>query len=161
MGLNHDFILLDAETDGTWSVGRFIRDPRAVHLHDDVVGYLWDTLMWIPTLNPATGERGLGLNRWGPTAIEKDGAEIAAAVFSSWAQIFSLGPDPLDLKGPYVLEGFATSQDNPDSPPKIDGHYERLNIDRGVLLETLNQLSGWCARISTTNAREYLFHGGI
>ena len=66
MGLNHDFLLLNRDRDGEWELRRFIHDPRSIHLHDDFVRYIQDTLAWIPTTNPARREPHRGLCMWGP-----------------------------------------------------------------------------------------------
>jgi|JI10StandDraft_1071094.scaffolds.fasta_scaffold45866_6 hypothetical protein len=48
MSLNHDFLQVDRERDGDSDLSRFINDPRSLHLHDDLVRYMSDTLAWIP-----------------------------------------------------------------------------------------------------------------
>jgi len=78
MTLDHDFWLV-REGERTYAdysdlLGR--RDAP-VHLHDEfLIGYLWDTLSWIPTLNPRKGDASIpmqGLNRWGETIINHRG----------------------------------------------------------------------------------------
>ena len=99
LGLNHDFLLLDRVRDGEWEQLRFIHDPRAIHLHDDFVRYMEDTLAWIPTTNPARGEPHRGLCMWGPTLIEAEGASVAERVFGGWAELLAAGPPRLGLTG--------------------------------------------------------------
>src|SRR5262249_17099501 len=84
ISLNHDFLLLDRETDGEWELTQFIHDTRAIHLHDDLVRYMGDTLAWVPTYNPVRQERHHGLCMWGSTIIDVTGAGAAEQVFRAW-----------------------------------------------------------------------------
>ncbi|HEY4384358.1 MAG TPA: hypothetical protein VGN34_07795 [Ktedonobacteraceae bacterium] len=63
MSINHDFWLFRegerAYTDYNDLLSR--RDAPAT-LDDDVLLYFFDTVLWIPTFNPARNERGNGLN---------------------------------------------------------------------------------------------------
>ena len=89
-GLNHDFFLLSRAEHPFTDYTRFINDPSAVLLHDDLVSYMVDTLEWIPSFNPTRGEPWNGLCRWGPTVIHTAGATQAARIFSAWANLFGV-----------------------------------------------------------------------
>lgn len=152
MSLNHDFVLLDRDTDGEWALARFIHDPRALHLHDDLIRYMLDTLNWIPTYNPSTGTSCYGLNMWGATLIEQDGAMIAERVFRAWAGLFANGPSTLELTGEYCwVEG----------EPERTGRHERLQYSRDDTVAVLHKLADYSAQIQMAFGRLYLYHGGV
>jgi len=160
VGLNHDFLLLDRDRDGEWEELRFIHDPRAIHLHDDFVRYMQDTLAWIPTTNPGQGPHH-GLCMWGPTLIEAEGAGVAERVFGGWAELLAAGPPRLVLTG-----GFSWAAEG-DAPPvgervtQLEGGYDRLEFDRDGVVGVLRQLAGWCRQVRSGAGRLYLYHGGV
>jgi hypothetical protein len=161
VGLNHDFLLLDRERDGEWELMRFIHDPRAVHLHDDLVRYIQDTLAWIPTINPARGEPHRGLCMWGPTLIEVEGAVIAGRVFGGWAELFAIGPPVLALTGGF---SWAASDDAPpvgERATQLEGGYDHLQFNRDEVVSVLRQLTGWCEQVRSGTGRLYLYHCGV
>lgn len=152
MSLNHDFLLLDRAVDGEWALTRFIHDPRAIYLHDDLLRYMLDTLKWIPTYNPSTKKACCGLNMWGVTLIEHDGAVIAERVFRSWASLFKNGPCMLELTGAYCwVEG----------EPEATGQYERIQFVRDDTVGVLQTLADYAAQIQMSKGRLYLYHGGV
>jgi hypothetical protein len=161
MSLNHDFLLLDRATDGEWELSRFINDPRVIHLHDDLVRYLGDTLDWIPTINPARGEPHQGLCMWGPTLIEAEGAEVAERVFAAWADLFSASPPILSLAGNF---SWATSDDvrpSRERAAQLEGGYDQLKFNRDEVVGILQQLALWCRQVRSGDGKLYLYHGGI
>jgi hypothetical protein len=161
VSLNHDFLLLDRDRDGEWELLRFIHDPRAIHLHDDFVRYMQDTLAWIPTTNPARGEPHRGLCMWGPTLIEAEGAGVAERVFGGWAELLAAGPPRLVLTG-----GFSWAAEG-DAPPagervtQLEGGYDRLEFDRDEVIGVLRQLAVWCRQVRSGAGKLYLYHGGV
>lgn len=161
MGLLHDFLLLDLDSDGGWELGRFHNDPRAVHLHDDLVRYMGVTLKWIPTVNPARREPCRGLCMWGPTVIVAEGAAVAERVFALWAELFSLGPSVLALTGSLRClepDDASTALDRGAQP---EGGYDRLEFDRDEVVGVLRHLVGWCGQVRSGGRRLYLYHGGV
>lgn len=161
LGLQHDFLLLDLDSDGEWELGRFHHDPRAVHLHDDLVRYMADTLEWIPTFNPARREAHRGLCMWGPTLIMVEGAAVAERVFGLWADLFSVGPPVLSLTGSYSWV------EPDDAPPtgervtQLQGGYDRLEFGRDDVVGVLRQLVAWCSLVRLGGGRLYLSHFGV
>ena len=161
MSLNHHFLLVDRARDGEWEPLRFIHDPRAVHLHDDFVRYIQDTLGWIPTTNPARAEPHHGLCMWGPTLIEVEGAGIAERVFVGWAELLAIGPPVLALTG-----GFTWAAKD-DAPPigervtQLEGGYHGLEFNRDEVVGVLRKLAGWCGQVRSGAGRLYLYHGGV
>ena len=152
MSLEHDFILLDRVIDGEWALTRFINHPRAIQLHDDLVRYMMDTLYWIPTHNPATNLPCRGLNMWGPTLIEQNGAVVAERVFRAWARLFENSPVTLELTGGYTWL---------DGVPEESGQYERLQYSRDETVSLLDTLADYSAKIQAANGRLYMYHGGV
>jgi hypothetical protein len=161
VGLNHDFLLLDRDRDGEWELLRFINDPRAIHLHDDFVRYMQDTLAWIPTTNPARGEPHRGLCMWGPTLIEAEGAGVAERVFRGWAELLAAGPPRLVFTG-----GFSWTAEK-DAPPvgeritQLEGGYDRLEFDRDEVVGVLHQLTACCGQVRSGAGKLYLYHDGV
>jgi hypothetical protein len=151
-GLNHDFFLLSKTEYPFASYMRFINDPRAVQLHDDLVGYMYDTLEWIPSFNAAKGEPSTGLCRWGPTVIRTDGAFQAVQIFFSWADLFSVSPKLLRLTG-----GWSWTEGQPDS----GGKDERLEFDRQETVGTLRRLAVHAKRAAAVDSDFYILHLGI
>jgi hypothetical protein len=161
LGLQHDFLLLDRNADGEWELGRFHHDPRAVHLHDDLVRYMGDTLTWVSTVNPARREPHRGLCMWGPTLIEAEGAAVAERVFGLWAELFAVGPPVLSLTGAY---SWVVPDDAPPTGERVtqlEGGYDRLEFDRDEVVGTLRQLAVWCSRVRSGDGRLYLYHFGV
>lgn len=161
MSLDHDFLLLDRAVDGEWQLSRFHHDPRAIHLHDDLVRYLQDTLAWIPTTNPARREPHQGLCMWGPTLIEAEGAEIAERVFDGWAQLLAAGPPRLVLRGAF---SWAAEQDSPPTSERVTqlaGGYDRLEFERDEIVGVLQQLADWCRQVRAGAGQLYLYHFGV
>lgn len=150
-GLNHDFFLVRSAEFAPRDFGHFTTLPGEVQLHDDILRYLGDSLAWIPTHNPARDEPGMGLCMYGPTVIFAEGARVAAAVFSTWARLFSFGPRSLDLTGAYGWQG-----DDPSS-----GHYERIRVERDVLCERLGHLVRLTEQVAAGTGELYLLHYGI
>ena len=107
MSLIHDFWLLqEDEKKYTCYRGFVARKDALIRLNDDLLRYFSDTLVWIPTLNPAKEElpMGNGLNWYGPTIINQTGGTLFHNVCVSWAQLFKYGPEQLKLRGSF---GFA------------------------------------------------------
>ena len=99
-GLNHDFLLLSAREHRYIDYLKWINNPNAIQIHDDVMQYMEDSLNWIRCYNPAQKmTTHLGLNFYGPTVIKSDGAVDAEAVFNTWARLLSTGPISYKLTG--------------------------------------------------------------
>ncbi|MDI1446051.1 hypothetical protein [Polyangium sp. 6x1] len=150
-GLNHSFFLVRASEFAPAEFDHFVTLPGEIELHDDLLRYMGDTLAWIPTHNPARDEPCMGLCMYGPTLIHVEGARVAAAVFSTWARLFALGPSDLDLTGGYAWVGADPST----------GDYERLHIGRDVLCSRLNGLALRAEQVASGEGRLYLLHFGV
>ena len=151
-GPYHDFLLLSRTEHKFSEYSQFINDPRAIRLEDDLLRYVADTLVWIPTLNPAKNEPHRGLCFYGPTVIHNEGASSAAAIFGAWAVLFACGPNTYKLTGSWTV-----TEDDPSS----ESGYEKLDIDREELVRNLRQLENYAKQICETNGDYYILHMGI
>lgn len=137
MGLNHDFFLVkhdeykemsyDGDYMSTVDIGNI------TSIHDDVIQYIYDTLRWIPSINPARNcERGFGLNNYGITLIDKEGAEVILKIAKAWADLFANGPSILRLTGNY---GWITNDKGIE-----EGNYEIIEVNRDELVDSFRKL---------------------
>ncbi len=149
----HDFLLLP-RTEASYSdYSRFIGDPRAISLEDDLIRYIADTLDWIPTRNPARDEPHRGLCFYGPTVIEAAGASAAVTIFDSWSAIFARGPERLKLKGGWTMIE--------DDPTNKGGEYQELNVDRDEVVRKLRQFADYARKVLETNGDYFILHLGV
>lgn len=152
MGPYHDFFLVSRSEHDWTAYSRFIRDPSAIRISDYLLGYMVDSLRWIPTLNPATGEAHKGLCWYGPTVIWREGAHVAEQVFSAWANLLDTGPPTLELTGPYTwIEGESSK----------DGGYERLIFPKDATVSSLRELARCASSVAVSDGALYLLHLGI
>jgi len=111
-GSYHDFVLLTDLGDRHVQYAQHIVDPGAVRVADELLMYLHDSLLWVPTENPSIAELppGHGLNYYGPTSISGEGAAMLADILHHWAALFACGPEILILTGGCsMIEGDPTS----------------------------------------------------
>jgi hypothetical protein len=151
-GLNHDFLLVSRKEHEYSEYLDFINDPNALQIHDDVLGYMADTLKWIPSYNPAKAERCSGLCWYGPTVIKSEGARIAARIFHAWAELFSYGPKRLQLTGAWGVE---------EGRPFAEGDYKKIRVDRDVIVRKLKRLAAFAEEVAASNDELYILHLGI
>ena len=107
MPLLHDFVLLNKNEfsydDCCELVGKVSYD---VSIHDDLIVYFNDFLKWIPTYNPSLKVRHTGLNYYGVTVIDGDGAKEAFQLFSSLVNVLKLSSVHDKFHRVLVLSGF-------------------------------------------------------
>ena len=149
-GLNHDFYLLSRDLYQPTDYIQLINASGALSLHNDIIHYILDTLNWLPTLNPAKNERQYSLCFFGPTVIDQQGASLAQSIFSTWAQLLSLGSEHLTLRGLYELDA--------DNQP--GGRYSKIYANRDDLVEKFRQLASYSERVSQSD-KLYILHLGI
>lgn len=150
-GLNHAFFLVRASERSPAQYRHFLALPGEVELHDDILHYMYDTLQWIPTHNPARDEPHRGLCMYGPTVIHAEGAAIAAAVFSAWGRLFALGPEELDLTG--AGAGVGSDPGARERP--------RLRLERDVVCSLLADLARRSEQVASGEGQFYLLHLGV
>ena len=148
--LIHDFCLLSQEALEAGNYYDVSASFDKVQLHDDIIQYMLDTLLWIPSLNPAKNERQHGLCLFGLTVLDQQGSALASSTFSTWAQLFSLGPEGLFLKGSYtVIEG-----------SESEGHYSYTSEARDDLVNRLQTIADFAEEV-THSQNIVLLHLGI
>jgi hypothetical protein len=162
MPMNHDFWLFrEGERACTDYSDLLLRRDAPVSIDDEVLRYFVDTVIWIPTFNPAKDERGHGLNWWGPTVIDQVGGDLFHRIFTLWAQIFACGPKLLRLHGlfswrwPYDESEHLVSEDELHTM----GRYMQLEVDRDSFVQQLTTLAQFGAQAST--GKFFILHLGI
>jgi len=158
MGLQHEFFLITEDEcqkihycDGDYFLSK---DSRYIAvIHDDIIQYIYDTLRWIPCINPAINyERGFGLHNWGVTLFDKEAAEVLFNIVKAWADLFSNGPTTLNLRGNYSWiedEGMQS------------GDYEILEIARDELVENFRKLQSFAEQVMVNSNKYFILHHGI
>ena len=152
-GLNHDFLLLSSREHAYTDYLKWINNPRAVQVHDDIMNYIRDTLTWITCYNPAKKmAKHKGLNFYGPTVIKSDGAIIAGSLFAAWATLLSNAPKKITLTGDYGwIEG--ESQES--------GKYSMIKADRDEIVERFKQVANFSKRVVRSKDDLFILHLGI
>ena len=146
MSLDHHFALVPAGTDFDDFAALLARARAGVALHDDLLSYFWDTLQWLPTRNPSKGGPGLGLNRWGVTVIDAEGALLSARIFRAWAALLACGPATFE-----VTTGYTWTDDG--------GAFVRTTVDRDATVQALETLARYAD--DALKGEQVLVHCGI
>ncbi|MDB9513015.1 Coagulation factor 5/8 type-like protein [Kamptonema animale CS-326] len=154
MSLDHDFLLLPEGKVNYRDYTKYFRNPSAVKLHDDFIHYVNDTLKWVSTLNPDHPKewQGYGLNLYGVTIINKQGAEVFHHVVESWAKLFSKAPAKLQLRGHWI-------SDIDDEGVESEPYYEQLEFDRDMVVKNLITLATYADK--TCGGDFFILHLGI
>ena len=152
-GLNHHFLLFDRRVIDYWDYMKVINHKDAISIHDDLLGYMADSLMWVQCHNPAYGKQeGLiphhGLNFYGPTVIKKDGALALSQIFDAWALLFSSGPPRLELTGDAGITGASFE-------------YQKVVANRDEFVESLNKVATYGRQVAESLDELYVMHLGI
>jgi hypothetical protein len=130
----------------------FINAPSAIQINDDLLGYMADTLKWIPTYNPAKAEKSEGLCWCGPTVIKSEGAKVTARIFRAWAELLSCGPKRLRLTGSWGVK---------EGNPVAEGEYEKIKLDRDEAVIMITALATLADRVAESKDELYILHLGI
>ncbi|CBN54986.1 MULTISPECIES: hypothetical protein [Kamptonema] len=163
MSLDHDFLLLPEGKVNYTDYAKYFRrscdlNSSRLIIDYDLISYLNDTLKWVPTLNPANPKdnlkewQGYGLNLYGPTIINKQGAEVFHHVVWSWAQLFSKAPAKLQLTGSWM-------SDIDDEGVESEPYYEQLEFDRDMVVNNLITLATYADK--TCSGDFFILHLGI
>ncbi|TQR46396.1 hypothetical protein [Paenibacillus popilliae] len=137
IALVHDFILIsnrkfeEISLSGIYNY-KDSNPENVVQLHDDMFGYMQDSLKWIETINPDKNESALGFNYYGRSIIEKTGAVKLTKLMKAWYLMFSEAPEDV------VLTGWYTWSEDGDS--RTTGAYEKLSFNRKEILDTLSKI---------------------
>ncbi|MEO2204676.1 hypothetical protein ABGV42_13100 [Paenibacillus pabuli] len=101
------------------------------HLDDNFISYIYDSLQWLETRNPSTGERSMGLNNYGITVIEDQQVlQRLHQIINAWIELFSSAPETIILRGDYCID---------DGGKK--GYYEKLLYNKVDLITELKKLA--------------------
>lgn len=151
-GLSHEFMVVSHHIFEYGAYIEFLGHPSALRVRDDLVRYMGDSLVWIPSHLPSQGTliQFHGLNLYGPTILKVEGASVACKVIHAWIDLFSCGPVTFTLTGAYTSE--------PDQPW---GAYEQITVNRDEAVHQLKQLHALCRAVAESNERLYLLHLGI
>jgi len=130
--LIHDFGLVGAE--------------KEVHLDDNLILYIIDTLKWIKTFSKLENNiEKNGLNYYGITYFKDEGIKKLKNILFHWKNIFNLGEDVIELEGI-----FYNSQKKKNSKNKYRKKY---------IIESLEKLIALCEKAEKEN--KIIRHWGI
>ncbi|MCU0547166.1 MAG: Coagulation factor 5/8 type-like protein [Oscillatoriaceae cyanobacterium Prado104] len=124
-----------------------------VSIHDDIMRYMDDTLMWIPCthLSLPYQKKTKGLALYGITVIHQESGEMFYHVIDLWYRLFSKAPERFQLDG-----GIIIGHDRiVSSPPK----YYTIEVERDLLLQKLQILRNYAER--TIEGEFFILHLGI
>jgi len=162
MPMTHDFWLFrEGERAYTEYKDLLPRRDAPVSIDDQVLRYCDDTLVWIPTFNPATSERGHGLNWWGPTIIDQTGGSLFHQICSSWAQLFTVGPAKLRVRRAFSWHWPFEESEHVVREDELNtmGGYTWLEVDRESFVEHLTTLAHFGEQAAT--GKFFILHLGI
>ncbi|MGH4121584.1 MAG: hypothetical protein ACREV6_01400 [Clostridium sp.] len=156
MGLEHEFFLVthDEYEEMSYDGDYFSSEDSSniILIHDDIIQYLHDTLMWIPSINPAMNyEKGFGLNNYGITLFDKEGSEVIFKIAKAWADLFSNGPSTLKLAGNY--EWITNDK------CITEGYYKIIEVDRDELVESFRKIQLFSEKVIYN--KYFILHHGI
>jgi hypothetical protein len=155
MGFEHEFYLISntADVKDFWKCrenNNSVIDSAVIH--DDLIQYIFDSLDWIPSKNPALpgAPEGRGLNYHGVTLFDKQSSVTLISIFSSWRDLFKNAPNTLKLTGEFVFD-----YEN----DKILGGYEKLVFKRNEVITLFEKVISMSAFLAEGDY--YLYHCGI
>lgn len=146
MALTHEFFLIRKEHMNQISPTH----EGMVKIHDDVINYIYNSLIWLPAYNPSKQEFHTGLNYYSETIIQGEGAILFKNICLLWAELFSLAPHSFKLTGPFTW----INGENIET-----GKYEMIHCDKQKLTSLLKELANLADKASTD---EYcILHQGV
>jgi hypothetical protein len=152
MGLEHEFYLVSGIIDlnEIWTLRENNKVIEGVLIHDDIIQYILDSLVWVPSKTPTKQGtiNSQGINYYGITLFDKDSSESLKGVLTSWRDLFKNAPKTFELTGNFV-----------DGADEQDGVYEKLHINRDDLVNKLEKVVSMSESLGKGNC--YLYHLGI
>ncbi|GKU82610.1 hypothetical protein [Niallia sp. NCCP-28] len=155
MGLTHEFYLIPDTTE----LKEFYLNAKKINgiaesiaISDDIITYIYDSLEWIPSKNPATNQssaKAYGFNYYGVTLFDVHSAAALKGVFAGWRDLFQYAPDLITLKGTFIY-GEGNNQ---------AGEYEKIIVNRKELLSFFDKIISMADRLAEGNY--YVYHCGI
>ncbi|MEG3838512.1 MULTISPECIES: Coagulation factor 5/8 type-like protein [unclassified Microcoleus] len=153
MALEHRFFCLREGEVSYAEYMKYFKIKFEVSIHDDVMRYMNDTLMWIPCTHLSVRHRrkAHGLMLYGDTIINQEGVEMFYHVIESWYRLFSKAPEKFQLDGGIIIEADRTVS----SPPKV----HTIEVERDLLLEKLRILLNYANQV--IEGEFFILHLGI
>lgn len=157
-GLNHDFAVIKASqlkdiADINQEYIFFYPkklSSEIVQLHDNLIDYFSDSLIWLKTINPhMKNQFHQGLCSYGDTVFNQELVTPFKELLTAWRLLFSNAPSQFILTGNWMTIG--------DSK---EGQYEKINIHRDELLQKFDKLIAMCEQVEKDD-NLVLLHGGI
>jgi hypothetical protein len=123
----------------------------SVEIDDDLIQYIFDSLEWIPSKNPAIpgNPNGQGLNYHGVTLLDQNSSITLERVFSSWRNLFINAPTKIELTGQFVYE----------ENEEILGEYEKLVFNRDEVIKRFEKIISMSLQLAEGEC--YVYHCGI
>ena len=149
--LNHDFLVINT---GSYSLDKYqeYQSSDRVEIHDDLLHYFGDTLLWISAFNPSLKKKCRGLCWYGVTMITIEGIDKTKSIFNGWLRLLSEGPDILTLHGEFSW--------NEGKSPQT-GSYNKLSFNQSEIIRELEKLISYCDIVRNGNGTKCLLHLGI
>lgn len=138
------------------------RRDAPIRIDDHLLTYFKDSLLWIPTLNPAQGHiSGNGLNWFGPTIVNEAGGQALQQVCLAWRQLFACGPSLMRLRVFYTLTWPFDEKEHVLNSTLLDqlGEYEYVEVEQDWLMKTFTTLAQFGAQAAT--GEYFILHIGI
>ena len=153
----HGFLLLKEHQVNYEESFDYINSKKQILLPDDLILYMKDTFVWIPSIDPRCLETSLesqdfGINYYGATIINKKGAKIFGNIIRAWIDLFTNAPTHLKLTGVWIEN---VNDDGTDS----GGYYKTITLRRDAVIKTLKILIDYADR--TISGEYFILHFGI
>lgn len=144
----HDFVVLNKETYAYEDHMQLVNQvPYDVSIHDNLIMFFYGFLQQIPTYNPSKKVRHTGLNCYGITIIDSEGALVTYNIISSIVNVMKLSPKFLKFSKGYTYK-FAEEQ-------------EKLIFQKYKVVDQFDQLKGCIKQVIDSNGQLYIVHLGI
>ncbi|MCU4638989.1 hypothetical protein [Acinetobacter courvalinii] len=166
MALVHDFVLSNKNEFSYDNCCELIdKVSYDVSIHEDLIRYFYDFFKWVPTYNPILKVKHTGLNYYGLTIIDIEGAEEMLILLSSLVNILKLSPNVLRLTGAYT---YVHADDNVIDPnKKVDrifretAGYEKIVMQKSEVIRQFEILAELMRKVIDSNNALYVLHFGI
>ena len=111
----------------------------------NVIDYIFDSLTWIPCMNPAFpgNPQQVGINHIGITLFDEHSAASLISIFTAWRDLFKNGPS--------VIQKLIYFHDYSDD--------DLLSFERDATIEKFEKIISMSKQLSEGNC--YIFHCGI
>ena len=111
----------------------------------NVIDYIFDSLTWIPCMNPAFpgNPQQVGINHIGITLFDEHSAASLISIFTAWVDLFKNGPS--------VIQKLIYFHDYSDD--------DLLSFERDATIEKFEKIISMSKKLSEGNC--YIFHCGI